>query len=220
LDPEKGKQRRNFLKALISLGVLATIGSLASSFRLLGFVPASTGQTATTATPAWPRVKIANASSLTSTPLRFNYPLVDTPNVLVKVGKKVDGGVGPDSDILAYSAVCQHLGCIYAVVQPGGSPPCKPSFTASEFEGYCCCHGGQYLLEHGAQVVPGTPPPRPVPPVVLEYDGSTGDIYAVGMGPPTIFGHGPAGTTDPGLLLTYDLEGGEVVGPATIFFGA
>lgn len=55
--------------------------------------------------------------------------------------------------------------------------------------------------------------------VLLDYDEATGDIYAVGMGPPTIFGHGPAGTKDPASVLQYDMQGGEVVTQDTILTG-
>jgi hypothetical protein len=43
--------------------------------------------------------------------------------------------------------------------------------------------------------------------VTLQLDTTTGDISAVGMGPPTIFGQGTAGTTDPALVMQYDLQG-------------
>jgi arsenite oxidase small subunit len=213
-----GKNKRNFFKIILAVGGLATLGSIASTLRILGFVPPPT-QGASNQTLAWPRIKLVNIAAIDSSkPLRFNYPLVDTPNVLVKVGQKVENGVGPDSDIVAYSDVCQHLGCFYAVLSPSASPPCNSSYTARGWEGYCCCHGGQYDLANGAKVI-GGPPPRPVPAVILEYDKNTGDIYAMGMGPPTIFGHGPPGTTDPALVLSNDLEGGEIVTEATVFAG-
>ncbi len=213
--PEKGKSKRNFLKVVLAVAGLATLGSIASVFRLLGFVPPPSHGT----TLAWPRVKVANAASIDPMkPLRFKYPLVDTPNILVRLGQKADDGVGPDSDIVAYSAVCQHLGCLYSVVPAGSSPPCNSSYMVPGPEGYCCCHGGQYDLVHRAKVI-GGPPPRPVPPVMLEYDQSTGNIYAVGMGGPTIFGHGPPGTTDPALVLQYDLQGGDLVTEVTVLSG-
>ena len=209
---QEDSSRRNFLKLVLTLSGIAALGTVASLFRVLEFVPpASTGPL------AWPVVKLANISSLDPTkPLRFNYPLVDTPSVLIKAGVKADNGVGPDSDIVAFSGVCQHLGCIYGVLLPGGSPPCDSSFTASTPQGYCCCHGGQYDYLHGGQVV-GGPPIRPVPQVLLRYDGSSGDIYAIGMSPPTIFGKGRPGITDPALVLQYDLQGGTAVTDATVF---
>ena len=208
--------KRNFLKLILTLGGVATLGTLASIFRILAFVPSPTGGATNL---SWPMIKIANISSLDpAKPLHFNYPLVDTPNVLVKCGRKADNGVGPDSDIVAFSNVCQHLGCFFSVLTSNSSPLCNSAYLASAPEGYCCCHGGQYDFLHDAKVL-GGPPPRPVPRVILKYDSSTGDIYAIGMGPPTIFGHGPPGTTDPVQLLQYDLTGGDVVTDATVFSG-
>jgi arsenite oxidase small subunit len=213
---EIGKSKRDFLKIILAFGGLATLGSIASTLRILGFIPPPT-QGASTQALAWPRIKLVNVAAIDSSkPLRFNYPLVDTPNVLLKVGRKAENGVGPESDIVAYSDVCQHLGCFYGVLSSGASPPCNSSYKARGMEGYCCCHGGQFDLVNGAKVI-GGPPPRPVPAVMLEYDKNTGDIYAIGMGPPTIFGHGPPGTTDPALVLRHDLEGGEIVTEATAF---
>lgn len=212
---QPGEERRNFLRLLLTLGAVAATGAVASMLRLFSFVPPpsldSVAQKA-----AWPKVKVANLSDLKElSPVRFNYPLVDTPNILVKLGVKAENGVGPDQDIVAYSGVCQHLGCFYSFVPQGSAPPCNPTHGVSAPEGYCCCHGGEYDFAKGARVLAG-PPPRPVPFVRLDYDRGTGDIYAVEMGPPTIFGHGPPGTTDPALLLKYDLEGGEIVTRETV----
>ena len=184
-------------------------------FRLLTYVPPPQGGQGTTL--PWPVVKVANVSSLDpSAPLRFNYPLVDTPSILVKVGAPAENGVGPDSDVVAFSGICQHLGCFYSALPAGASPECNSGFKAASPQGYCCCHGGQYDFAHGAEVI-GGPPPRPVPRVILNYDASTGDVYAVGMGAPTIFGHGPPGTSDPNSVLRFDLQGGELVTEATLF---
>ena len=91
--------------------------AIASSSSASSASPASTTTTSTTSSP-FPQLMIANVSDLVvSTPVSFNYPLEETPNILVKLGVKADGGVGPDGDIVAYSVVCQHLGCIY------GFPP-------------------------------------------------------------------------------------------------
>jgi arsenite oxidase small subunit len=145
-----------------------------------------------------------------SKPVRFNYPLTNTPNLLVKLGVKVDHGIGPDNDIVAYSGICQHLGCYYDFLPLGSSPPCNSAYAATESVGYCCCHGSQYDLTHNGKVI-GGPAPYPLPRVILELEKSSGDIYAVGMGPPTIYGHGPRGTIDSKLVLRYDMEGGKVV---------
>jgi len=53
--------------------------------------------------------------------------------------------------------------------------------------------------------------------VMLKYDSTTGDISAIGMSAPTIFGHGTPGTTDPASVLQDDLTGGTIVTDATVF---
>jgi len=164
----------------------------------------STAATSTSSSP-FPQLMIANLSDLVvSKPVSFNYPLEETPNILLKLGVKATGGVGPDGDIVAYSAVCQHLGCIYSYVPPGTSPNCDNTYKASGPVGYCCCHGSIFDLVNGANVL-GGPSPRPVPQVTLQVD-SSGDIYAIGMGPPSIFGH-DTGSND----VLNDLKGGTLV---------
>jgi len=178
-----------------------TVGSTGSST-----ASASTGESSSTGVSPFPRVKVANASDLVGgQTVTFNYPLDNTPNLLAKLGQKAVGGVGPDGDIVAFSQVCQHLGCIWGYVPPSGSPKCDSSYKAASPVGYCCCHGSVYDLGNAAKVIAG-PSPRPQPQVTLEYDSSTGDIYATGMGPPTIFGH-DTGSDD----VLNDLQGGNVV---------
>ncbi|HUK75770.1 MAG TPA: Rieske 2Fe-2S domain-containing protein [Nitrososphaerales archaeon] len=166
----------------------------------------SAGATVSTTVGTFPKVLVANVAGLqVNAPVTFNYPLDNEPNLLVKVGQKAVGGVGPDGDIVAFSNICQHLGCIYGFQAPGTSPPCAASFVAKGPMGYCCCHGSQYDFLNGAAVI-GGPAPRPVPSVVLEVD-PTGNIYATGMNPPAIFGHN-TGSED----TTNDLQGGNLVG--------
>jgi len=217
---EKGHEsRRNFLKVGLAFAVgLVTLGIGAISQSL--FAPAepfttetsTTTQTPTTgqsgispSTPGFPVIMVANISDLTvNKVLYFYYPLTDTPNMLVKLGTKAAGGVGPDGDIVAFSQICQHLGCSIGYVGAGGSPACESSYSASGPEAYCCCHGSAYDLTNGAKVVAG-PAPRPVPQVILKVD-SSGNIYATGMTPPTIFGYDTGSSN-----VSADLTGGTVV---------
>ena len=228
---EKDDARRQFLKISLTVGLALAVGGIASVARSL-FSPlapepgapsstqtvtetvvvgstgtqASSSASATGAPSPFPRVLVANISDLSGgQTVDFNYPLDNTPNLLAKLGQAAEGGVGPNGDIVAFSQICQHLGCIWGYVPTSGSPKCNSSFTASAPVGYCCCHGSVYDLADGAEVT-GGPAPRPVPQVTLEFDSSTGDIYATGMGPPTIFGH-DTGSND----VLEDLQGGTLV---------
>jgi arsenite oxidase small subunit len=217
-DSGKPKERRKFVKSLLALGLVATVTGLLSMFKILAFLPQA-GQGTTTAGLSWPRLKLMNVKSLELLkPVTFNYPLVNTPNYLVKLGVKAEGGVGPDEDIVAFSGICQHLGCYYGFQPVGTSPSCNSLYKAVVPMGYCCCHGSQYDFTRAALVI-GGPAPRPLPQVMLDYDKATGDLYVIGMGPPNIYGHGPPGITDPTSVLKSDLEGGEVVTDKTLFPG-
>lgn len=217
---DKAITRRDFVKLLVGIGFVSTVAGAASSLRFFGFItPPTEAGTRTIAQLSWPRIKITNISSLEPmNALKFNYPLINTPNFLVKLGTTAESGVGPDGDIVAYSMICQHLGYYLGFQPPGTSPPCRSSYKTAVAEGYCCAHGGEYDFARGASVI-GGPPPRPVPRVQLDYNAATGDIFAVAMSGPTIFGHGTAGATDPDSVLKYDLEGGEVVTQDTVFSG-
>jgi hypothetical protein len=106
---EAGKSKRDFLKIILAVEGLATLGSIASTPRLLGFIQPPMQGTSGQAL-VWPRIKLVNVAAIDpSKPLRSNYLLVDTPNVLLKVGQRAKNGVGPDSDIVAYSNICQLL---------------------------------------------------------------------------------------------------------------
>lgn len=190
-ESEDEASRRSFLKrALAIAAVLAVAG--------IGAVTKSLWTPSGAPTGAFPRVKVANIADLhTNSYVTFDYPLVGESNMIARLGEAATGGVGPDGDVVAYSIVCQHLGCIVGYKASNGHTP-GPA-------GACPCHGSVYDLVHGAKVVAG-PSPRPLPQVILQFDEATGDIYAVGMGPPTIFGHN-TGSSD----VSYDLQGGTLV---------
>jgi arsenite oxidase small subunit len=208
-DQQNPTNRRSFLKSAMVLSMLLLAGAIGTVLKAIsGQVPSEHPEAGSTATlkPEFPRLKLATIAEIKpNAPVTFNYPLDNEPNILIKLGQKVEGGVGPDGDIVAYSQVCQHLGCIYAYQSPGSSPSCNSAYTARSPVGYCCCHGSIYDLLHGGKVL-GGPSPRPVPMVKLEVDNTTGDIYAVGMEPPTIFGH-CTGSDD----VSCDLQGGAPV---------
>jgi len=209
---ESGSSRRNFLRVALSASlVVAAVGVLSVLKSVVN--PAATEQAATSVTGTgtgsaspFPRVMVANLVDIkVNQPVLFNYPLEEEPNVLVKLGQKAMGGVGPDGDIVAFSQICQHLGCVYAYTRPGSSPACDSSYVASGPVGYCCCHGSVFDFANGGKVL-GGPSPRPAPQVVLEVDESSGNVYAVGMGPPTVFGYDTGSSN-----VLADLQGGTPV---------
>ena len=221
---ENRGDRRRFLKIVAGVVIVAAAGLVAGILKLFPSnqeptttssntqttvptaVPStsSTTQTSssTVASPTialvWPRLKVINIKALTvGKALSFYYPLQSTPSMIVKIGVKADNGIGPDGDVVAFSRICQHQGCSIL-------------YLAGGMEGNCPCHGSQYDFIHNGSVATG-PTTLPVPRVLLEYEAATGDIYAVGMGPPVIFGQGPLGDTNPPDLLQYDLQGGQTV---------
>ncbi len=195
------ENRRTFLKVAMTLSAIFAFGGVATVLRAI-----TNPSAAATGLTSFPKVQVANIADLqVNRPVYFNYPLDTEPNILVKLGQKADGGVGPDGDIVAFSQFCQHLGCPYSFIPTGSSPVCDPSYKASGPIGYCCCHGGVYDFAHSAKVAAG-PPPNPVPQVALSVNGS-GNIFAVGMTAPAIYGHNQGSD-----YISSDLQGGNLVG--------
>ena len=194
------QSRREFLRIAATISAALAVVGIASVMKSI-VIPAIPGG----GQASFPKVKVSSLSEVAGgTAVIFNYPLDNTPNILVKVGQTSAGGVGPDGDIVAFSQVCQHLGCIWGYVPKGGSPDVNKAYVAPGPVGYCPCHGSIFDLTQGAKVI-GGPSPRPQPQVKLQVDGS-GDIFATGMGSPSIFGHN-TGSDDP----NNDLHGGTLV---------
>lgn len=189
--------RRDVLKVIAAASVATCLASFLNVLRSFG--------TAQITFPEWPRVKIVNIKELkVGEPIKFNYPLEETPALLIKLGKPVPGGIGPDKDIVAYNVICQHLGCIVRFYREDDP---KNIYKGKNVL-YCPCHGGWYDADNLGKVLSG-PPLCELPMVKLELDEETGDIYAVEMLPPVIFGKGPTPChSDP----RWDLLGGKLVG--------
>lgn len=59
----------------------------------------------------YPRKRLANLKDLKiDQPISIVYPDDDSPGVLLKLGAHVEGGAGPDGDIVAFSVLCPHKG--------------------------------------------------------------------------------------------------------------
>jgi arsenite oxidase small subunit len=115
---------------------------------------------------SYPRVKIAKLSNIhPNAPINFAYPLEGQPSVLVDVGQAVPQGVGPKGSIVAYSVLCQHMGC------PVVYKPALGEFV-------CPCHQSRYDPGRLGSIVQGVAM-LPLPRVLLEV--SNGNVLAVGV---------------------------------------
>lgn len=96
------RQRRDFIAA-------STAGTIAIA--TYSSVTEAADNTGIVAAVRYPRLKIASLADLTEgEELAFSYPLNEQPNLLIKLGKEAQGGVGPDKDIVAFSVLCPHMG--------------------------------------------------------------------------------------------------------------
>jgi len=154
--------RRAFFKisSSVAAGVGATVGGMGAAH---GAAPAEAGR----ATLPYPAKAIGRAGAIQAgTPLMFNYPDAASPCAAVKLGKAVEGGVGPDRDIVAYSTMCTHMGC---PVQYDG----KGTFK-------CGCHFSQFDAEKSGQMICGQATEN-LPRIQLQYNSRTDSITAVGI---------------------------------------
>ncbi|BCU68940.1 arsenate reductase (azurin) small subunit [Stygiolobus caldivivus] len=130
-----------------------------------------TSTTSTTAPPvsvpvAYVRQKVANYSQLqVGTPITTNY--MGYTVYIVRTGVPSVGGVGPNGDVVGYSAYCAHMGYILEY-----DPNTRCMLCPQHFSQYDATAGGMQVVGHPNQFLPQ---------LILEYDESTGDIYAVGF---------------------------------------
>lgn len=97
----------------------------------------------------------------------FHYPDKDAPCLLIKAGDAVPGGVGPGRDIVAYSAMCTHMGCLVA-------------YDADTQTLKCPCHFSVFDPDQCGQMVCGQATEN-LPQIELRFDDSSGRISAVGI---------------------------------------
>lgn len=133
-----------------------------------GAVGVATGtEAAQAASPAsYPRLRVVRLARLKpNRPVVFNYPLKSQPNVLLDMGRAVPNGVGPKKSIVAYSILCQHMGC------PVNYEPAIREFV-------CSCHQSRYDPERLGSIVQGLAM-QPLPRVLLQV--KQGAVWAVGV---------------------------------------
>lgn len=115
---------------------------------------------------AFVRQKVANYSQLkVGTPVTVNY--MGYLVYIVRTGVPSVGGVGPNGDVVGFSAYCAHMGYILEYDSNTGCLLCPQHFSQ-----YDATAGGMQVVGHPNQFLPQ---------LILEYDESTGDIYALGF---------------------------------------
>jgi arsenite oxidase small subunit len=150
--------RRQFLRG----GALATAGAAAASV-----VPSQAKAKPVPARVEYPSNRLANIRELeVDQPFDIAYPDVDSPGVLIKLGRPAENGVGPDGDIVAFSTLCPHKGFGLLYVASDQTLNCPGHY--SRFD---CEKGGQQIWGQATQNLPQ---------FTLRVDDQ-GDIYAEGV---------------------------------------
>lgn len=121
-----------------------------------------------------PEKSIASLSELkVNIPIAFTYP-DDELAYLIDLGKKVEGGVGFRSSIVAYSGLCQHMGI-----------PVEYKAASQHF--VCSAHSSEFDALRDGMTVEGPSPSR-LPRILLKIVKAR--VHAIGVQGGVIFGRG------------------------------
>ncbi len=219
LNTPNSASRRTFLKIMAGIGIGAVAVGLGRG-ALQNIIPASVGVSGyptltlykgTTGTP----LQITDLSVNNPAAVIFSYPLQNEPNFILRLGDSSNndvslkpytvqipatggsytapGGVGPYGSVIAYSAVCQHLGGTPPSIHyyaPGSTIPSHPGHSGANNTGFinCILHGSTYDPFKGCSVVTD-PTKSPLPSVVLTYDATKQTFSVSSLVGPTIQGH-------------------------------
>ncbi len=116
---------------------------------------------------SYPSNRLANIKDLkVNEPVDVSYPDADAPGVLLKLGHRVEGGAGPDGDVVGFSTVCPHKGF-------------PLTYNSSDRSLNCPGHYSRFDVEKGGQEIWGQATQN-LPQYTLRVDDK-GDIYAEGL---------------------------------------
>jgi arsenite oxidase small subunit len=150
--------RRQFLRG----GATAAAAAVAA-----GVAPRQGSATPALARITYPSTRLANVKDLkVDDPVEIQYPDPGSPGVIIKLGRQVEGGVGPDGDIVAFSTLCPHKGYPLGYVAADKTLNCPGHY--SRFD---CEKGGQQIWGHATQNLPQ----------FRLYVAANGDIFAEGV---------------------------------------
>ena len=150
---KQGLNRRDMLSLSAVAGLSAGVGSL--------------GQRQAQAESAkMPMVDITSLSDLEARgQVEFEYPDENSPAILLRLAEPVDGGVGPDQSIVAYSLLCTHKGC-------------PLNWNAEQKMLICPCHWSSFDPAKQGRLIIGQGS-QSLPQITLTLDD--GKIRAVGV---------------------------------------
>jgi len=200
--------KRNFLKAMVVISAGAAVAGVLKGV-VQNIIPPSTGLTSFPELTLYYNGRPLQYSDIPPSKTGggiylFDYPLSSDPNFLLNISNdnktpvqvepmsvfipatggtyESPAGVGPDNSVVAFSAICQHLGCVPPIIHyyPAGSPA-FPTYI------HCDCHGSTYDPSKGAKVITG-PTTHPLPATILKYEAASGNFSVVSMTGPTIYG--------------------------------
>lgn len=151
--------RRQFLRGGALAAATVTVAAAGSAPQARAAVPSAGVE--------YPSNKLANVADLTlNEPLDVAYPDDEATGVLLKLGTRVEGGVGPDGDIVGFSTICPHKGF-------------PLNYSADQKTFNCPGHYSVFDPERGGQQVWGQSTQN-LPQYVLRV-AENGDIFAEGV---------------------------------------
>jgi arsenite oxidase small subunit len=142
-------------------------GLAAAGVAVTSITPTTAKAAPAAARVEYPSNRLANIADLkVNEPMNVAYPDDSAPGVLLKLGKKVSGGVGADGDVVGFTTMCPHKGF-------------PLNYNAADRTMNCPGHYSRFDCEAGGQQVWGQATQN-LPQYVLRVDGK-GDIYAEGV---------------------------------------
>jgi arsenite oxidase small subunit len=157
-------------EAMVAIGrrkFLTGAGSAAFGAAAVAVMPSQAKAAPGQARVTYPSNRLANVSDLKpNEPFNVAYPDEEAPGVLLKLGKKVPGGAGPDEDIVGFTTVCPHKGFPLFFSPADNTFGCPGHYSKFDAEA-----GGQQIWGHATMNLP-------------QYTlrvADNGDIYAEGV---------------------------------------
>lgn len=138
---------------------------------LLTSIPGLEGKSVAATVTRYPRRLIGKLSELEEhKPIRFKYPDEgrNSNSILVMLGERAGGGLGPNRDVVAFNTLCTHMGGDTGRIYKADHSVLGP----------CPFHQSTFDLTRHGMIISGHAT-ESLPQVLLELEGD--EIHAVGM---------------------------------------